>query len=128
MRSSYRYALGSTAGVRQRTGRHVPLKPLPEKNMGKQKVHNNTDPISFTAGTLLPDMSFPGSHQFTLHEFCTDKGKFYGRIKRTLFKESQSTGRPAISFKNEYLKAFGITARQFNAIRIDLQGNIDSAI
>ncbi len=96
--------------------------------MGKQKVHNNTDPISFTAGTLLPDLSFLGSRRFTLHEFCTDMGKFYGRIKRTLFEEVQSTGRPAISFKNEYLKAFGITARQFNAIRIDLQGNIDSAI
>ena len=66
-------------------------------------------------------MSFLGSRQFTLQEFCTDMGKFYGRIKRTLFKEVQSTGRPAISFKNEYLKAFGITARQFNAIRIDLQ-------
>ena len=73
-------------------------------------------------------MSFLGSRQFTLQEFCTDMGKFYGRIKRTLFKEVQSTGRPAISFKNEYLKAFGITARQFNAIRIDLQGNIDSAL
>ena len=96
--------------------------------MGKQKPHNNTEPISFTAGTLLPDMSFLGSHLFTLHEFCTDMGKFYGRIKRTLFKEVQSTGSPAISFKNEYLKAFGITARQFNAIRMDLQGNIDSAL
>ncbi len=73
-------------------------------------------------------MSFPGSRPFTLHEFCTDMGKFYGRIKRTLFKEAQSTGRPAMSFKNKYLKAFGITARQFNAIRIDLQGNIDSAL
>jgi len=32
-----------------------------------------------------------------------------------------------MSFKNEYLKKYGITARQFNSIRCDLQGNIDSA-
>lgn len=60
-------------------------------------------------------------------DFCSDMGRFYGHIKRRLFKDTQSTGKSAMSFKKAYLREFDITARQFNAIRIDLQGNIDGA-
>ena len=52
----------------------------------------------------------------------------YGRIKRSLFKDSVRSGLKPVSFKNEYLVKYGITARQFNAIRYDLDGNISSAV
>ena len=50
----------------------------------------------------------------------------YGLVKRKLYAESISQKSKPISFKKEFMKQFGITARQFNAVRIDLGGIIDS--
>src|SRR5215471_7279808 len=49
----------------------------------------------------------------------------FGRIERTLFQEMQK-GADANQLKSEYLVRFKITARQFNAVRIQLQGKIDA--
>jgi hypothetical protein len=47
----------------------------------------------------------------------------FGRIERTLFADIER-GKDAHQLKSEYLRRFAITARQFNAGRIQLQGKI----
>lgn len=51
--------------------------------------------------------------------------QLYGHVERCLFARTRS-GQSAGSFKNDFLKRFGITARQFNAIRIGLDGKINA--
>ena len=46
-------------------------------------------------------------------------------IERKLFSDI-SKGKMAHEVKSEYLKKYGITARQFNAIRVQLEGKIAS--
>jgi IS605 OrfB family transposase len=81
--------------------------------------------LSFTANTLLYDLSFPET-KTSLYNFLSDLGILYGRIKRTLFRDCMRTGKTAMEFKNAYLVKYGITARQFNAVRFDLDGIISS--
>jgi hypothetical protein len=52
----------------------------------------------------------------------------YGRIERTLFARMVATGRPAGDFKNGLLKEYGLSARQFNAIRVGLEGKIKAIL
>src|SRR5215469_15299463 len=49
----------------------------------------------------------------------------FGRVERTLYREMQK-GADANRLKSEYLVRFTITARQFNAVRLQLQGKIDA--
>lgn len=49
----------------------------------------------------------------------------YGRVERSLFAAMQA-GRLMNELKRDFLKRFGITARQFNAVRVALEGKIDS--
>ena len=49
----------------------------------------------------------------------------YGHIERSLFKDLKLHDMNVL--KQSYLACFGITARQFNAIRISLEGKIESA-
>ena len=51
----------------------------------------------------------------------------YGRAERSLFAAMQ-TGKNINQLKREFLPKFGITARQFNAMRIGLQGKVDSIL
>ena len=51
--------------------------------------------------------------------------ELYGKAERTLFAATQ-TGIDAADLKQEYRLLFGITARQFNAIRIRLRGKVRS--
>ena len=54
-----------------------------------------------------------------------DYALLYGTIERSLFKDLKKYH---LNFlKQTYLGCFGITARQFNAIRISLEGKIESA-
>ncbi len=48
-------------------------------------------------------------------------GELYGKIERGLFADIMK-GKKANSLKSEYLVKYGITARQFNAIKIDVKG------
>lgn len=49
----------------------------------------------------------------------------YGRVERTLFAALCSGETPG-KLKSDYLKRFGITARQFNAVAILLKGKVQS--
>ena len=49
----------------------------------------------------------------------------YGRVERCLFAAMQAGGK-LNNLKREFLPRFGITARQFNAVRFGLDGKIDS--
>src|SRR5579872_5756460 len=54
-----------------------------------------------------------------------DYALLYGTIERSLFKDLK---KHHLNFlKQSYLGCFGITARQFNAIRISLEGKVESA-
>ncbi len=53
--------------------------------------------------------------------FLNDFGCLYGKVERSLHA-AFSSGKSILSCKNSYLKKFGITARQFNSVRIMLQG------
>ncbi|MBI5568868.1 MAG: hypothetical protein HY914_02890 [Desulfomonile tiedjei] len=50
----------------------------------------------------------------------------YGRVERTLFA-SVIGGEPLAALKRKFLKRFGITARQFNAVAASIKGKIGSA-
>ena len=50
----------------------------------------------------------------------------YGKVERTLFAELAAGRKSKTDLKREYLQRFGITARQFNAIRIGLEGKVRS--
>jgi len=50
----------------------------------------------------------------------------YSSVERSLYADIRRHEKPAAAFKNEYLAKYGITARQFNAISINLKGKIDS--
>ncbi len=96
-------------------------------NKDKMGKSGKSEALSFTAQTLLIDMSYLDTKK-SLYHVLDDIGDSYGHIKRSLFKDSVRSGNKPISFKNEYLVRYGITARQFNAIRYDLDGNISSAV
>ena len=49
----------------------------------------------------------------------------YGRVERKLFAQV-AAGRSATALKSAYLKQFGIPARMFNAVRVSLEGKVDS--
>ena len=82
--------------------------------------------ISFTARTFLSDLSYQSS-KHALYDILDEMGALYGRVKRSLLRDSIASRKKPSTFKNEYLSRYGITARQFNAIRYDLEGNIGSA-
>jgi len=51
----------------------------------------------------------------------------YGHAERTLYVDLYVRGQRWESCKSEYLSRFGLTARQFNAIRITLGGKVEAA-
>ncbi len=50
----------------------------------------------------------------------------YGKVERSLFADLSANKKSWNELKREYLQRFGITARQFNAIRMGLDGKIRS--
>jgi IS605 OrfB family transposase len=61
----------------------------------------------------------------TLDEVLGGYAEVYGRAERALFADLARGGDPA-ALKSDYLIRFGLTARQFNAIAINLKGKIAS--
>lgn len=100
--------------------------------MSRKHSKKNRELTAFTAHTFIPDFSLGDS--LTLYDFCNEMAGLYGHIKRKLFRDNVSHGKPIngmehssarlAKFKNDYVKEYGITARQFNSIRFDLQGNL----
>ena len=73
---------------------------------------------TFTYQTRLLDHE---ENATALEEYAS----LYGTIERSLFKDLK---RYDLNFvKQLYLTCFGITARQFNAIRISLEGKVEAA-
>ena len=54
-----------------------------------------------------------------------DYGALYGKVQRKLFS-AVAAGRSAPSLKNDYLRLHQIPARMFNAVRVSLDGKIQS--
>jgi len=61
-----------------------------------------------------------------LESALSEYASLYGKVERTLFSETIDKGIKPESVKSAYLKRFGITARQFNAICRNLKGKVDS--
>ena len=76
------------------------------------------DSQSFTAHTFLPDLSYLDTKR-SLYNALDAIGDRYGHSTRSLFKDRIRPGMKPFTFKNVYLVKYGITARQFNAIRFD---------
>lgn len=55
----------------------------------------------------------------------TSYAEIYGKAERTLFANLRA-GKDLNALKREFLPKFGLTARQFNAVRIGLEGKIES--
>ena len=49
----------------------------------------------------------------------------FGRVERTLYRDLEK-GEDANRLKSSYLVRFSITARQFNAVRVQLQGKVEA--
>ena len=62
----------------------------------------------------------------TQNETLSSYAALYGTVERCLFRDV-CRSLNALSLKSDYLTEFGITARQFNGIRISLEGKIESA-
>ena len=60
--------------------------------------------------------------------FLDQYTRHYNCVERTLYADMQKSGKPAASFKNEYLVKHSITARQFNSIGRNLEGKILSVL
>ena len=60
--------------------------------------------------------------------FLSGYASHYNHVERCLYTDMQRTGSKAVSFKNNYLIRFGITARQFNAIARNLEGKIAAVL
>lgn len=61
----------------------------------------------------------------TQAQVLDDYAGLHGRAERSLFAALRA-GRALNDLKREFLPRFGITARQFNAVRVGLEGKIDS--
>lgn len=61
-----------------------------------------------------------------LESALSEYASLYGKVERTLFSETIDKGIKPESVKSAYIKRFGITARQFNAICRNLKGKVDS--
>ncbi|MDA8093328.1 MAG: transposase [Betaproteobacteria bacterium] len=77
------------------------------------------EPKTFTYQTRLA--AAPG-----LEAALSAYADLFGRAERSLFAAKQADQRDANTLKRDFLQAFGLTARQYNAIRIGLDGKIDS--
>ena len=60
------------------------------------------------------------------YQLMTEMAILFSSIERSLFKDL-STGKEATTLKSAYLQKYKITARHFNAIRVQLEGKIASA-
>lgn len=52
----------------------------------------------------------------------------FGRAERSLFARSRATGAGSATFKKAFMRSFGLTARQFNAVRVSVDGKVRAAV
>ena len=63
----------------------------------------------------------------TSESFLCDYAKLYTMVERKLYAD-YCRGNNIISLKSDYIRRYGISARFFNSLRINLQGKIDSIL
>ncbi|MFJ5718346.1 hypothetical protein, partial [Neobacillus sp. NPDC093127] len=68
------------------------------------------------------------NHEQTSDMYLSEYGKFFGMLERKLFVQTHLKGLPSASLKKTFLTQYGITARQFNSVRIQLDGKVSSYI
>ncbi len=77
----------------------------------------------FTYRTLLEDLTL---NSVTPYQYYDAMGKLFGELERKLFIDLYKNGLKLKDLKKQYIQEHQITARQFNAIRISLEGKINS--
>ena len=71
-------------------------------------------------------------HHFGLNEnltsemYLSEYGKFFGILERKLFVQSHTNGIASTVLKSDFMKTYGITSRQFNSLRMQLDGKVNS--
>ena len=58
--------------------------------------------------------------------YLMEYGEFFGMLERKLFVQTYIDGNSSTSLKKTFLKQYGITSRQFNSIRMQLDGKVSS--
>ena len=66
------------------------------------------------------------NHEFTSDMYLREYAGFFGRLERKLFVQSHIKGAPSSNLKKIFMKEYDITARQFNSIRMQLDGKVSS--
>ncbi len=62
----------------------------------------------------------------TSEMYLAEYGKFFGVLERKLFAQGHAKGISPATLKKSFQRKFGITARQFNAIRMQLDGKVSA--
>jgi IS605 OrfB family transposase len=60
--------------------------------------------------------------------YLQEYADYFGRLERKLFVQSHIKGVSSSSLKKTFLTRFGITARQFNSLKMQLDGKVSSLI
>jgi IS605 OrfB family transposase len=60
--------------------------------------------------------------------YLSEYGKFFGMLERKLFVKSYINGVSSTSLKKTFSKQYSITSRQFNSLRIQLDGKVSSIL
>ena len=62
----------------------------------------------------------------TAYEYFDEMGRLFGKLERRLFVDWHVLGRSRSELKREYIKKYGITARQFNSLWNSVAGKVSS--
>lgn len=71
-------------------------------------------------------MNIPLPNDLTSNMYLRDYAEYFGRLERKLFVQCHIKGVTTSSQKKTFLIQFGITARQFNSLRMQLDGKVSS--
>src|SRR5213080_1925493 len=70
--------------------------------------------------------NIPIMHNLTSDRYLSEYGHFFGMLERKLFVQSHIKGISTTSLKKTFSKQYGLTARQLNSLRMQLDGKVSS--
>jgi hypothetical protein len=79
-----------------------------------------------TYQTKLINISFHNG--LSSYMYLQEYADYFCRLERKLFVQSHIKGVSSSSLKKTFLTRFGITARQFNSLKMQLDGKVSSLI
>ncbi|WP_462408654.1 IS200/IS605 family accessory protein TnpB-related protein [Neobacillus sp. Marseille-QA0830] len=79
-----------------------------------------------TYQTKLPNI--PLDNVLSSEQYLQEYAAYFGKLERKLFVQSHIKGASSSSLKKTFMKQYGITARQFNSLRMQLDGKVSSFI